>query len=324
MTEEEINDLLNRYHTNQCTTEEKLKLEAWLDSYVNASDAGVDPDQIAALRSDTKRSIDLMIRKPSRFKINRVLQAAALLLLLVSIGWLWRSHFIRTNDSHDATGYKLLSVVPGKKMKLVLSDGTTVIASGGSKLEYPEFFDRKTRRVLLIEGEAYFDVKQESNRPFIVDAPNSRIHVLGTAFNVRAFKSLNSVQVTVTSGKVSVTRTDRLAAASNHTVILLPDEQASINIPAGTMQKKHVNAVELSGWTNGKYKFDNETLENVSVMVESYYDVKILFATEELKNIRFTSQFEQADKLEDLLFTICAANHLSYRKNGKEIILTSL
>jgi ferric-dicitrate binding protein FerR (iron transport regulator) len=273
---------------------------------------------------ELKSAIDAQINSSKgRVICLRLIVLAASVLLFFGIGLFTISHWSNTSFKPVHNTYTETFVPFGEKRKLILSDRSTIILSGGSRIKYPESFNHKIREVELLEGEAYFDIKHDSKRPFIVNAAGTQINVLGTAFNVRAYKFLKSVQVTVTRGKVSVRSLTNHKNQVTSNVTLLPDEQVTVGKINGEIYKRHINANDFAGWVQGKYKFDDETLANVAGMLESYYKIKIRFAAEDLKSIRFSSEFDNTDKLEDLLFAICNANKLTYTVNGQDILLNT-
>jgi transmembrane sensor len=275
------------------------------------------------VRDELKCAIDARIsNKKSRSSGFKLMLAAASIIFICGFGWLVIKYKDLLKDKFNPVVYTETVVPAGKKIKLTLSDGSTVILNGSSRIRYPENFSRKIREVSLLEGEAYFDIKHDASKPFIVKAMGTQINVLGTAFNVRAYQFLKNVQITVTRGKVSVSGMANVKYEKAGIITLLPNEQVTIGKINGKIIKKHINADDFTGWVQGKYRFDNETLGNVAGMLESYYKVRITFSRDDLKNIRFSSEFESTDKLEDLLFAICKANNLSYTINDQHIILS--
>ena len=323
MTDQEAKDLLDRYHKGECTPAEKIKLEAWYDMLAQQGTSPWGADERARVKDELKNAIDAQINyKKGRGSNFRLMLAAASILFICGFGWLGINYKDQLRDKFNPVVYRETAVPAGAKVKLTLSDGSTVILNGSSRIRYPESFNRKIREVNLLEGEAYFDIKHDESKPFVVKAMGTQINVLGTAFNVRAYKFLKDVQVTVTRGKVSVTGMANVKYEKADVITLLPNEQVTIGEVNGKTIKKHINADDFTGWVQGKYRFDNETLGNVASMLESYYKVRVTFTDDEFKDIRFSSEFESTDKLEDLLFAICKANNLSYTITDQHVVLS--
>ncbi|WDF77119.1 FecR domain-containing protein [Mucilaginibacter sp. KACC 22773] len=323
MTKKEAKDLLKRYHSGHCTPEEKQRIEAWYDMLAQSGDIQWTPEEKQLLSDELKTAIDARIKKPKGLIVYlKPALVAASILLFFGIGYLTKTHWTNTIFKPVQDTYTERIVPSGEKLTLTLSDSSVIILGGGSRVRYPENFTQKIRQVELLEGEAYFDIKHDAHRPFIVNAAGTQINVLGTAFNVRAFKFLKNVQVTVTRGKVSVKSLTDHRNEPARNVTLLPNEQVTIGKVDGEIHKRHIKATDFAGWIQGKYKFDDETLANVAGMLESYYKINIRFSTEDLKSIRFSSEFDSTDKLDDLLFAICNANNLTYTQSGQNILLS--
>jgi transmembrane sensor len=324
MTNQEAKNLLDRYHKGECTPEEKTKLEAWYDMLAQQGTPEWKEGERAQIKDELKDAIDAQINnQKGRIISLRLIWVAASIIFICCFGFLVIKYKDPLRDRFYPVVYMETVVPAGGKEKLTLSDGSTVILNGASRIRYPESFNRKIREVSLIEGEAFFDIKHDESKPFVVKAMGTKINVLGTAFNVRAYKFLRDIQITVSRGKVSVSSMANVKHEKAGTITLLPNEQVTIGKINGEIIKKHINSDDFTGWVQGKYRFDNETLGNVASMLESYYKVRVTFANDDLKDIRFSSEFESTDKLEDLLFTICKANNLSYTINDQHIILSA-
>ncbi|UOE47428.1 FecR domain-containing protein [Mucilaginibacter sp. SMC90] len=320
MNTKEAKKLLDRYHNQQCTPEEKAKLEAWFDQISRAGEWDWQEQDNVDFGEQLKHEIDSRLSKQQKTHptlIKWIAVAASLLLISSWFLFTVRNQSGRTVKAEYAETY----ASPGQRVKLTLSDGSTVILNGASKLRYPVTFRGNTREVSLLEGEAYFDIRHDEKKTFVVEAVGTHTYVLGTAFNIRAYKLAKEVQVTVTRGKVSVSGLVHLKGANVSPIILLPNEQVTIAKQTGNMIQKHINAADYTVWVQGKYKFNNESLGNVAIVLENAFNVHITFDTGDIKNIRFSSEFDSTDKLDDLLFAICRANNLTYSINGKNVIL---
>lgn len=138
-----------------------------------------------------------------RHRIRRLmtLSAAAIILTCLVAGFLFKDELL---DHLLSSSNVLVETKPGERLKLTLPDGSNVTLNAGTRLSYPQRFNHKKREVVLLSGEAYFDIKHDIKKPFIVNADKTRTTVLGTAFNIRAYSFIGDVTVTVASGKVAV------------------------------------------------------------------------------------------------------------------------
>ncbi|SEW35995.1 FecR family protein [Chitinophaga sp. YR573] len=303
MEEKDIKNLLDLYFKGECTPDEKQYLESMFDELSIHGEFDEKTIDTEAVMHRLKGKIDRQIRQGRFIRLSVMLRVAAAVFLISSVA----VFFVYKRTQIDAVKYVITTVPKGQKMKLTLSDGSTVMLNAGSRIRYPEKFNSETRSVTLLDGEAFFDIKHNDEKPFVVETPGTQTQVLGTAFNVQAYQELKEVKVTVLRGKVAVKET-----GEHKPVLLLPDEQAIVNTATGYQSKKHINANESIGWVQGKFIFRNETLMNVALILQNSYNVKIEFKKETTKEIRFTANFNSTDSLEKILFAIAKANGITY------------
>ena len=216
----------------------------------------------------------------------------------------------------DSVGDKLAYnkyVIPRGKEKIVkLSDGTMVHLNSASTLTYPEKFVGK-QRVVMLQGEAYFDVTKDPEHPFIVQTRFGNVTVLGTAFDVNAYNDCDECYTTLVRGKVQFT------TPANETVILVPGQQAVV---AGmTVRKRDVDVNNYISWMNGMYSFRNESLGKIMSTLERWYDIKVIFEDPSIATLTYTGTVRRYDKVNTFLDIFEKAGDLTYRVDGRNIYL---
>lgn len=172
---------------------------------------------------------------------------------------------LRTDKSESVT---CLVASSNSKGDFELPDGSHIWLNSGGKLAYSGDFTTSRFRKVKLEGEAFFDVAKDG-RPFIVEAGDLDIKVLGTKFNVRHSYFSDNDEVTLQSGKVQV------SCASFSDVILSPGENCVYNTKANTMSVRKVNSENYSNWTKNYIYFDNETLSNIILNLEHWYNINV-------------------------------------------------
>ena len=203
-----------------------------------------------------------------------------------------------------------LEVPRGNKSKLTLSDGTTVWVDAASRLAYPRVFGAKTREV-DIEGEAYFDVVKDPERPFIVHARGMSINVLGTGFNVNTYEPI--WYTTLEKGKISVT-------ADGKTLLLAPGEQARFGTTAGTLEKEKVDPYPYVAWKDGEIYMENASFAKIANRLAREYDYELNFADPALANLHFTVDMQAPEKLQEVLDHITSTTEgVRFEIQGREI-----
>lgn len=160
----------------------------------------------------------------------------------------------------------VLTTPKGGQYQLTLADGTKVWMNAGSKLIYPNIFLGKTRQVEL-EGEAYFEVAQNKEKPFVVKTGSERVEVLGTHFNVSAYKEELLSSVALLEGSVKV------VLPNDFEKVIQPGQQT---VTQGIqMAVQQINPEEVVAWKNGEFMFNNENLESVMRKLARWYDLEI-------------------------------------------------
>lgn len=217
----------------------------------------------------------------------------------------------------------LVSIQTGKneKRKIVLPDGSFLWLNESSNIKYPADFEAHERKVILVEGEVYFDIKRDEKRPFLVSAAGTTTKVLGTAFNIRSYSHLQNVQVTVTRGKVAVEK-----AICNDTRkvtnVLLPNEQVNVDLKTREFKKVAVNSANSVAWTAGKLLFDNESLGDILAVIENKFDVQVTVADEGIREYRTSAEFVYSDSLDHILELLSMANSLNYKLKNDQVLIS--
>ncbi|WP_206155996.1 FecR family protein [Chitinophaga fulva] len=313
----DIKKLLKKYVAGNCTPEEQLLVEQWYQQESDNSKADTSGLRFEQLESTIWQQIQQQT-SPSAKRVTMqrytLPKIAASLLLIIGAGMLMWLRWPAKENLQEVFASKT------KPLQLILDDGTRVWLNAGSGLRYPAHFTGDARKIELLSGEMYLDVKQDPARPFIVKSGHVNTRVLGTVFNVRMYPRLAFLQVTVQQGKVAVQGDATLQPMAGKEVVVLPDEQLTVNTGSQTFSKTSVDGTAVNAWTTGKLLFNNERLDVIALMLENKYNRKISFADTSLGAYRITAGIETADSLSDVLDMLCLANKLSYSMNGQHII----
>lgn len=203
--------------------------------------------------------------------------------------------------------YNKLLVGRGHEYMLILNDGTRVWMNSKSELSYPVAFGENVRRVRL-SGEAYFEVTKDSVRPFIVEVDRGfEVKVLGTHFNIKAYDTDDSYETTLVEGKVQVSQGHKTK------ITLEPSEQMVIG-KDGRHEVRVVNTSYYTAWHEGWFYFNDESLEQVLIMIGRWYDVDFVFVKENLKEITVTGKLKRFENLSVIL-------KMLERTTGTELML---
>jgi transmembrane sensor len=187
-----------------------------------------------------------------------------------------------------------------------LPDGSAVILNAGSKLEYADTFSDKESREVYLAGEAFFDIRHDVSKPFVVRTEKISTTVLGTAFNVRAYPGQDNITVTVTRGKVSVSDEHQVLG------IITPDQQITFHKASRKAARQVVKSREVTAWAEKDIFFDDVSMSDAAHQLEERFGVNISFENEKAGNCRFTATFIRGEDLYQILDVICAFNQARY------------
>lgn len=200
----------------------------------------------------------------------------------------------------------------GEKARITFSDGTRVILNSASKIQFPkEFYD--SEREVYLDGEAYFEVAHNSEKPFIVNSQDARVEVLGTEFNIRGWEEDPAVEIVVNEGKVSVQSLD---ANSETEVFLTKGLKTSIERGNEPVAPYMVDPIDYLLWTSGGIHFDNEPFYKVIRDLERQFDVHITVSVPSLIEVPFTGTFQHAE-LNEILSVVAVAMEVGFRTDNQ-------
>jgi transmembrane sensor len=208
-------------------------------------------------------------------------------------------------------------VVPrNRRITLILSDGSKVWLNSESRLRYPEYFKDNSRMVSLM-GEAYFDVRKEDGKPFIVSASEVNIEVLGTTFNVSAYADEQEISTTLVEGSVKVMEK---GAKTSH--LLGPNERSVFSSVSKTFSVAETDTELYTSWIHGYLKFSSESLDQVIHKLVRSYGVEMKIGDLALREYKFSGKLDLKETVSQVLDVIQLAAPLEYHdENGTIIIL---
>jgi ferric-dicitrate binding protein FerR (iron transport regulator) len=222
----------------------------------------------------------------------------------------------RVEQVNIANSFNQMIVPFGKRSSMELSDGTKVWLNSGSKLVYATAFTGKTREVFL-EGEAYFEVAKDAAKPFYVKTDAFRIMVLGTKFDVKAYKDDNEYNTILVEGKVSMKVNNQLFSKE---VLLLPHEKSTLMKEQDNFQITHVDDVNIcTSWIYGYLEFEKENLADVLKSISRFYNIAIEVKTgNQLKKV--SGKLDLKTEPERILNGLARLSNTQFiKKDGKYV-----
>ena len=217
------------------------------------------------------------------------------------------------NEKSGKVVYNEIEIPRGGEFDLVLADGTQVWLNAESRLRYPVEFSGKERKVVL-EGEAYFQVKKNPSLPFRVEIRNQVIEVLGTEFNVSGYKDEACVYTTLVNGKVKVAATDK-------GMTLLPGEQCVLDTGDGSMIRQQVDVDKIISWKKGKFILEEQTLEQIMQKLARWYDITVFYQNPALKNKVFKGSVPRYAELRQVLNILEKTGEVQFHIQNRTVIV---
>lgn len=322
MKEDIFKKLLRRYSNHQSGEDEKQLIDRWYDSF--------DPDteELSPFKDHRNRrvlrnaiyeniyaKIDLPVKEKSYTRPFIYLKIAASILLVGSAGWwLWDT---RVSDRQQIQIPEYVSTGPAKMKKLILPDSSEIWLNSASTLHYNKDFSRgKERLVSLDQGEAFFKVKHNPNRPFIVRAGGLSTRVLGTSFNIRSYREIDEIRVTVLTGKVQVNSQNKLLG------LLLPGQQVVYNKRTDRDSILIIHPEQSNSWMDGKTLLSQASFAELALMLKNRYGIVLRAGNAKVEKLRFSMQLDQNTPVEYTIKAICSIHQTKYRRRqGNEIEL---
>jgi len=267
--------------------EERL-VQSKEDQIVEAYNILKEIDQIDTKKALSKVSSLIESNNSRSTFLYYLMRVAAVLFipLLVATGWL----LINRNTEKTPTKFAYQDIYNpgGIRSNIILPDGSQVWLNGNSRLKYQIPFDTKLRKV-EIEGEAFFDVKKNPDKPFIVTNGSLTVKVLGTRFNFKSYLNDTFSEVVLQEGSVS------LSLAGNSTtnqVVLKPGERAVHENSSSKFNIEKVNINNYIGWKTGKLILNATSMTDVAKMLERWYNIEVKIEGSKILNYEFTTTFE--------------------------------
>jgi ferric-dicitrate binding protein FerR (iron transport regulator) len=227
---------------------------------------------------------------------------------------------VYNNDKKAKSGlaYNYLTIPRGGQFHVKLSDGTEVWLNSESKIKFPvAFIEGRLREVELIYGEAFFDVSpstEHKGAKFKVLNKEQEVEVLGTEFNIKAYKDEDKIYTTLVEGKVTISN-------FNTKKYLTPNQQAIINLTNNDITINPIDAYNEVLWTKGIFSFKSKNLKEIMNVMSRWYDVQVVFQNPELEKVKFNGVLSKNDNIKEILTIIKKTNFIKEYEIKDQIII---
>jgi transmembrane sensor len=329
MNKKDILDLFDKYERGECSPDETRRVDGFFDSYKkdlkwDESKHG-NPEEVEnRILQGLGKSIQPKIYKSKK---RRLVTASALLVaasisIVFFVGIMTFNTKLPETKEEAAVSNVIRSTERGQKYSIVLSDGTKVRLNAESKLIFPKKFTNGRREVELV-GEAFFDVARNEKMPFIVKTNRLNTEVLGTSFNIKAYKDQKTT-VSVATGKVRVNAIDNghFTNGPKEKVYLLPNQQVVYDPSSSYLKKTNVDLEKFIAWKDDVILFDEISFGEAALVLEKWYNVKISFDQPSLINCSLLRSSYKNESLENVLKSLKFIQGIDFRFiNDHEVVI---
>lgn len=321
-------DLIKKFLSGNCTKEEQVLIrkymddEGWakneLDRMWQTSDHQLfceDKDKFRNLKQIRKKIEHGKIGRKLVFENSFLLRVAAILLLAFAVPLMLidkeTPQFVEKKQAVLVTK----SNPAGRKSTVYLPDGSIVRLNAGSEISYPEQFTDNIRQVSLT-GEAFFDVTENPDKPFLVNTAGLITKVLGTSFNINAFEENEAIEVVLVSGKVDIQKSNQLLTT------LLPGEEVIFDNRSQSYKKQTADLEKALAWKNNLIIFDKASSSEIFAYLERWYGVKFVIDKKVIsRQWRFSGRY-QDESLENILLSLSYVKSFNFIINKKTVYIT--
>lgn len=298
-------DLLYKFFEGKTSLEEEKKIREWME------------------KSESNFNVFMRFRKEYDIQILRGLNsntgkkkiiahllwtsgvAAVIIALIIGGVYLF-------NLEDKTEHYNTIIVPAGQRINLILSDNTNLWLNANSEFKYPTDFSNENRTVYL-DGEAYFEVSKDENKPFIVKTSKGDVRVTGTSFNVEAYSRFDSFKTSLFKGGVDIYKEEeKLVSLKPNQIGLLENNKLLIT---------DISDKDQYLWREGLIAFNNKKLEEILHELEKYFDVVILINSSNLPQHTYTGKFRQSDGVDHALRVLQRSINFTFSRNEETRII---
>lgn len=300
-----------RFYSKQTSSEEDKELMEWVEASEQHKRDFMDSWQMY-------HAMGLLGEEPivknssigNRHRIVAWTKYAAVITLIFMTGYFSSLLFQSRQQPNELV--QQISVPRGQRVNITLSDGTKVWLNSLSQITYDPSFGGD-RRTVRLDGEAYFEVKRNEQKPFIVQTSKGDIEVLGTKFNVEAYASSSKLVTSLMEGSVKLT-------AGTRTTVLVPLQKALLM--DNEIRVSAITNLDDYAWRDGLISFTNATFGELMEKFEKYYGYRIVIENEKVKQLRRSGKFRLSDGINYALDVLKKDMNFSYTRDKTDSVIT--
>lgn len=314
MEEKNIKRLLKQYLLGQVNEQDSQAVDNWYQSFDTRQVILSEDDTAAAKEEIWNRIAPVTSEKrlPAAHRQRFPYLRVAAMIAIVA-GALLAGYFISTKHHNNLAAFTTFSTGVGEKKRIVLEDSSVLTLDAGTTIRVQKN-STDSRRVEVADGQVFFNITKDPQRPFTVQSSGLTTTVLGTSFTVAAYKGIRNISIGVVSGKISV--------ASNTTVlsVLEKDEQLVYN-KAGRQYKKTALDEALTAWQEGRLLLNDLSFSEMAVVMQKNFGVTMQTTDDAVKRTKYTTELLNTMKPVEAAQVLAAIHHLKIKEAGNQIFL---
>ncbi len=304
-------ELLYKFFEGTATYEEECSIRKWMEE---------NPKNRQILIKERRCFDALILQNPeisnSSINLKKIALTFIRIAAIIILTFLGTSLYYRfLMKENTDTSIQTIYVPAGQRINITLSDGSNVWLNANTKLQYPAVFNGKERSVYL-DGEAFFDIAKNKEKPFVVETKNCELEVLGTSFNVEAYTDNTNFSVALMTGSL------RLSSKidSSDIVTLKPSQMASFDSNF-KITSSEIEDYNIYRWREGLICFKAASFITITDALEKYFGMTITVKNQNvLKNV-YTGKFRQSDGLEYALRVLQKDIQFRYERDDENQII---
>ena len=318
---EEMNELADMIRTNPSLNEELILLQKYWEQESQQQNAGTEVALMKMFQQIGLNETSHPVNSPPRIRpLHLFLRIAASFILLLGLA-VGGYKLFNTRKANTATTDLVQKLnAKGVKSSISLSDGSKIWLNADSKIQYPAKFTGNTREVFL-NGEAFFDIEKNPEKPFIIHLANGTIRVLGTSFNVKAYDDEEVVETSVSTGKVAFIPRSKKKNQSD-TIFLTPNKKVVYELRTEQATTSSTASEEDKAWIEGRLIFRSMLFEEIAIALERNFGKRVVFLDQETAGYRLTGSFEN-NTLPEILYYLAKTKFFHYKISDEQILISS-
>lgn len=325
MTPTEFDELLRRYLQETCTPKEKKFVEDWFANMTGKNKEILKDEEKMSVRDKLWEKVNVGTEHPNQtsrkvrrlryWNVTAIAASVSIIAFAAFIFLLYENQTVKHSEVVAFSNKTIVVEALHETRKFTLQDGSSVTLEPGSQLQYPEAFD--TTRVVILTGEAFFEVTRDEKHPFLVRSNEIVTHVLGTSFRVKAYPDAKEIVVAVKTGKVSVSDSGSNVVKT----VLTPNQQVVYHRSTRNLQRALVTKPEVVKKDSSlKMHYTNASVTAVFEALSNAYGVSMQYDEERLSGCTVTTDLTE-EGLFERLEVICHAINATYSVKDTMIVI---